>query len=283
MAIFSDPTRLLVPTLKITAYTDKEQKEKVGSISLPYDKSSLDVGFKNCVSGRKTVDGANDNTFFNGAKPSTLKVTFLLDDTTFSNPIAYLMPNNFIPGSVDKEIKKLKGLCHSIDDKNKVNYLAISSSGMPLLDSASGVFHGLLTDMKVKNEIVDMLGNRVKAQVTCSFKHADINEEGKSAGMPDATMMVAALGALSLAAVAASNYGSIASLAKLAVVNGLDTVRKIKSGKVIKVPPVKEIKEKAEEVHKQADIALEKTSSVVKDNAEAVTGINAAVNTGVNG
>ncbi|MCL1123202.1 CIS tube protein [Shewanella surugensis] len=265
MSIFSDPTRAFVPVIKVTGYEDKGQTKKKSSVTLPYDKESLDVSFETCVVSEKSNKGEGDS-YFSQSKPSSLKVTFVLDDTTFSNPLAYVMANNLIPFSVDKTINKLKELCHTVDNKlQHPPYVSIKSMGMPLMDSASGVFHGLLTEMKVKNELVDSLGNRVKAKVVCTFKHSGLLTEGNDSGGVG-TQMLAAVDGLSLVAMAMANFGTIASVATLAAVNGLNSLRKVDAGDIVEVPG--KLAEAAEKVKAQGEELIDKAEDIAKEEKD---------------
>ena len=108
-ASFCDPTRnaATIPMMKITAYEDPKQNKKKDSLILPYDESTLDINFKNASYTRNIIGQASGQTRFINAYPTCLQVTFVLDDTTFSNMIAYAMPRKAIPGSVDKKNKKV--------------------------------------------------------------------------------------------------------------------------------------------------------------------------------
>ncbi|WP_298774535.1 hypothetical protein [uncultured Shewanella sp.] len=266
MSIFSDPTRAFVPVIKITAYKDKAQTKKKGSVTLPYDHESLDVSFENCIIADNSIGGDSGASVFSKTKPSELKVTFVLDDTTFSNPVAYLMPNNIIPYSVDSKIKNFKALCHTQNpETNEPHFVAIKSMNMPLLDSPSGVFLGLLTQMKIKNELVDALGNRVKARVECVFKHSTVPEKKKPGVLAKALKVATVVGGGSLVGMAAATYGSAALTAGLAAANGLNSLRKKIPGDAIKLPASDKVKEIAEKGKSAAETAAETVSDTATD------------------
>ncbi len=238
MSLFSDPTRILVPTIKLT-------KKDKSSISLPYDPESLDISFQNCVHEDKSMSASSGAIHFAAEKSSALKVTFILDDTTFSNLVAYVLPKSRISDSVDNSIKVLQGISN---EHEKVNIQALN---MPLMGSPSGSFNGLLTSMKVKTELVDSFGNRVKAKVECSFTHSMTEAERKksSSGVPmsNSKAMLIKVGA-KLAAIAFSQLGSVALAAPLAAANGMNSVRKSKPGSTLVVPAADKIKKAASDV-----------------------------------
>lgn len=181
-ASFSDPTRnsSTTPMMKIDAYQDPRRKKKVDNIILPFDESSLDITLKNATQTPNTIGEGSGRIRFINACPTDLKVTFVLDDTTFSNVVAYGMPRGLIPGSVDKQIKKFQKLCYKINKKtNEPYYLSIKSLSIPLLDNASQVFNGILRSAQIKTELIDLTGSRVKAKIICEFKHSEIPSNKK--------------------------------------------------------------------------------------------------------
>ena len=176
-ASFIDPTRnsASIPMMKITAFKEAKRFSKKGSLILPYDESSLDITLQNATHTPNTVREESGRIRFINACPTDLKVTFVLDDTTFSNLIGYAMPRKSIPGSVDKKIKQFQKLCYTIDSSTKEPfYLSIKSLSIPLLDNASGVFDGILGSAQIKTELVDLTGSRVKAKIICTFKHSAV-------------------------------------------------------------------------------------------------------------
>lgn len=233
MALFSDPTRALLPRIKITGYKERNQKTKIGDVTLPYDPESLELDVKNCVVNDNAIGDEGKDSHFSRAKPSELGITFLLDDTTFANPVAFAMPHNLIPGSVDKQIKTLQKICGQNTKDNYLPHVAIKSLGMPIVDSPSGVFHGLLTKFNVKNELVDVLGNRVKAKVTCRFKYVDLDNKAAGAAATIPTKVMTLPAGASIAG-AAALLGGIAGAAALGAANGADSVRERKPGSSIK-------------------------------------------------
>ncbi|NRD73491.1 hypothetical protein HQQ94_09580 [Shewanella sp. VB17] len=249
MSNFIDASRMSLPVLKITGYADKKQSDKKGSVTLPFSQESLDVSYDACLSSAKVIN-SEGNSSFSGSKPSSLKVTFILDDTTFGTPfiapVLFLNPKSgSLPYSVEKQIKKLTQLCKSPDSTtNKPLFLSIQSKNMPFMDTASGTFHGLLTNMRVKNELVDAFGDRIKARVECEFTYAGSGEAAaKSMGISPMLMTqnVLLLAGASLAAVAVTKYGSAGKTAKLAKKNDMDSVRKPTPGTQVKMPPASEL------------------------------------------
>lgn len=180
MSNFIDVSRITLPALKITGHPDKARSGVgKGNVTLPFEPESLEVGYDACLSSAKTIGAAGDSRF-SSSKAGSLKVTFILDDTTYGTPFLaaglFLNPvSGTLPYSVENQIKKLTTLCQTPDGTtNKPLFLTIQSKNMPLTDMPSGSFHGLLTKMKVKNELVDTFGSRVKARVECMFKYAGL-------------------------------------------------------------------------------------------------------------
>jgi hypothetical protein len=171
MSFINDPTRAFTPVLKLTAFSDIEMTDEQGSLILPYDAAAMETSFTNVICEPKVIDSTNGGVVYKGTKSSDLKVNFLLDDTTYSNLVAFALPSMLITDRVDVLVKKIIELCHSENDTTKQpNYLRLKPFNMPLLDSAGGGFDGRLLTLNVKNEIVNLTGDRVKARVECTFK-----------------------------------------------------------------------------------------------------------------
>ncbi len=174
---YIDPTRnsSSIPMMKITAYKEPKRVTKKGSLVLPYDDASLDLTLKNAVYTPDTIREESGRIRFIKACPTDLNITFLLDDTTFSNLLAYPMPRTSFPDSVDEKIKQFQKLCHTIDPKTREPfYLSIKSLSIPLFDNASNIFDGVLGSAQIKTELVDLTGSRVKAKIICTFKHSAV-------------------------------------------------------------------------------------------------------------
>ncbi len=177
MSLINDPTRILSPLMKLTAYSDPQMTSQVGSVLLPYDVKAMDVSYENVILDNETLSGQNGGNSYKGAKSSDLSVDFLLDDTTYSNLIAFALPLTLIPDSVDNLIKKLIKYCHTPNSELAPNFVMLKPFGMPLMDSPGGGFKGQLLSMKVKTEMVNILGERVKAKVSCTFKESLPSEQ----------------------------------------------------------------------------------------------------------
>ncbi|MCY7296519.1 CIS tube protein [Alteromonas sp. a30] len=242
MSIFLDASRLSLPMLKVTGFEDESRSKKVGSVSLPFLQESLDISLDQCL---KTVKAQNDREIIAGTrnKPSTLKVTFVLDDTTFGTPLTapvmFLNPKSgAFPLSVENQINSLNSICYSSKEANKLNYLTIQSKNMPLSHTAAGTFHCLLKTMKVKNELADAWGDRVKALVECEFKYASKQDKAASSLNPAAlTQNLLLVAGAGMAAAAAAAYGTSAMSGALAKSNDMDSIRGDKSGENVKAPP----------------------------------------------
>jgi len=144
----------------------------VGSILLPYEDKSMNVVLQNCIMAERTMSKKSNDTRFNGTEPAKLDMSFILNDSTYSNLIAYASPLNTGPDSVDNTINRLIELCYQPNGKDtnkQPNYLLIKPFNMPLLNTAAGGFRGQLSQMIIKTELVDNLGQRVKARVECNF------------------------------------------------------------------------------------------------------------------
>jgi hypothetical protein len=172
MSIINDPTRLLFPLMKLTAFSNAEMTKLEGTLLLPYDATSMDSNYKNHICDNDTLDQQNGNNDFKGSSSSDLQVTFILDDSTYSNIVAFALPNMLIPDNVDNMVKALIKLCHTPNSENSPNYILLKPLNMPLVDSPGGGFKGRLVSMTIKNELITLTGSRVKAKAECTFKES---------------------------------------------------------------------------------------------------------------
>lgn len=178
MSIISDPTRAFLPLLKLTAFSDVQMTKKVDDVLLAYDPSALESTYTNSICDPKTIETQSGGGSYDGSKSSDLKITFLLDDTTYSSQKAFSLPNMSIDDRVDEVIKKLLNLCYTRNTTtDEPNYILLKPFNMPLVNSPGGGFKGRLLTMNIKNEMVNLTGDRVKAKVDCTFKEALSPEE----------------------------------------------------------------------------------------------------------
>lgn len=180
MSLINDPTRAFSPMMKVSAFEDIQRTKAKGSVTIPYDTTVMEAKFETILTGDKSLSKQGGNNNYEGAKSSELKVTFLLDDTTFANPVAFALPPAMIADNVDKTIKKLLDLCHTeqkLGEESGPYYLSLKPLDMPLLDSPGGEFKGRLQSMNIKTELVNILGDRIKAKVECVFKESLSPEE----------------------------------------------------------------------------------------------------------
>lgn len=244
MSLFNDPTRILVPVVKIAAFkkVGGGVADLVDSIVAPYDMPSLTSKYANCINADKTAGGDGAVGRFNYSEPSEMALKLLLDDTTYSNLVAYAMPAALIPDSVDKLVTKLFSMCHAIDgDSHQPYFIRVTPLQMPMVNGPSGGFGGFLKSMEVKNEIVDMLGSRVKAKVDLNFTECKTAENSAKAigrSSPDLTHDLQTYAGDKLINKVKGIYGSSQYVHAVAEFNQLNTVREITPGRSIKFPPL---------------------------------------------
>ncbi|WP_428241081.1 hypothetical protein [Gynuella sp.] len=246
MSSYLDASRLTLPMLKITGYQDNSRSKKITSVSLPFLQESLNVDQQQSFN---VVNAQNNQEVITGTRtaPTGLKVTFVLDDTTFATPIVgsamFLMPKTGkLPMSVEKQLKTLADICYSSQKKNALNYLTIQSRNMPLINTPAGTFHCVLKSMKVKNELVDIWGDRIKALVECEFQHcAKEDTEAGSASIASLTSNITLDAGTGPALAAAAAYGSVAFAAALAAANGMNSFRGNHNGTSLKAPPISQL------------------------------------------
>ena len=244
MSLFKDPTRALTPLMQLNSYKKIERgaANLTGTLYLPYDPQGMDSTFENCISEDTSISGESGSSSFKKAKSSDLKVSFLLDDTTYSNIVAYALPNMMIPDSADKIIKKLLDMCQAVDGViHEPPYVTLKAFMMPMVNAVGGGFNGRLTSMTIKNEIVDLLGSRVKAKVDCTFKEclsdAQIKKQtGRSS--PDLTHILQTLAGDRLTSKVNNIYGDPMYVYGVAKHNNLNSVRQLNIGEPLEFPPL---------------------------------------------
>jgi hypothetical protein len=244
MSLANDPARALVPSVKIAAYSkiDGGRGNLVDSVVVPYEMSSLISSYSNCIEPEKTAAGSGSVTKFNYSLPSQIKLTLLLDDTTCFNSVAYLMSASDISDSVDKIIEKLMAMCQVIvGEEHRPHFIRVTPMQMPLVKGPTGGFGGLLSNMSIKNEIVDLLGNRVKATVELTFtecQSAKAADKSVGRSSPDLTHEMQIIGGDRLVNKVQRIYGSGEYVHAVAEYNQLDSIRELIPGQTIRFPPL---------------------------------------------
>lgn len=244
MSFVSDPTRLLTPLMQLTAYKKIERGagDKVSTLLIPYDAESMASSFMNKVCDTNVIGSASGSSAFQKSSASTLDITFVLDDTTYSNLVAFALPPVLIPDSVDKIIKKLLELSHSIaGSTHEPYYLTLKPLNMPLVNSPAGGFRCRLTTIQVENKIINLLGNRVKAYVKCSFKECLSKKQMDAStkkNSPDLTHVRQVFSGENLPLKSYRIYEDPAYYLALAEYNGLDSFRDLEVGKPLVFPPL---------------------------------------------
>lgn len=244
MSFISDPTREQVPLIKITAYKKiaRGNGDKVDSLLLPFDVQSFISDFQNNIVEKGIIGASSGAAGFQQAPPSELKVTFVLDDSTYENLVAFNKPRSSISDRVDEIVKKLFTLCHSVcGETHEPYYLILKPLHMPLANSGAGGFRCRLKDMKVDNKLVDTEGNRIKAMVNCTFieclsqKQRDAADKKNS---PDLTHVRQVLDGESLPLKTYNIYDDPGYYLNVAEFNKLDSLRDLKVGDSLVFPPL---------------------------------------------
>lgn len=243
MALVLDPTRILSPTIILTAYPKIERKSgKVDSLILPYDVNSFSTSYANEVEDSKSIGKGSGDSEFKGSKSSVLDVTFVLDDTTYATIASFFLPQMVVPGSVDKVIKKLLECCHSVAGNiHEPLYLTLQVFGMPLVKSAGGGFRCRLESLNIENKIVDLLGYRKKALVKCRFVECLSQEQidaDQKTSSPDLTHIRQVVAGETLASKTYDIYDDTKHSVSIAEFNQLDSLRDIPLGKTLAFPPL---------------------------------------------
>ena len=243
MSFVNDPTRLLSPLVKITSYDTigGSVSNKLDSVFVPYDMKALKSTYTNCVKPQKTSGGDGGIVTFNYSEPSEMNIKLLLDDTTYSNEIAFALPPKLIPDSVDSIIKTLLKMCAIDGEQHRPPFIRVTPLQMALRKGPHTGFGGFISSVEISNDIVDSFGNRVKATVDLKFmecksaKQSD-TEIGRSS--PDLTHIYQTFGGDKLVNKVNKTYGEPDYVHSVAEANGLNTVRHLKVGGSVKFPPL---------------------------------------------
>ncbi|MEI8634199.1 hypothetical protein P4S72_23445 [Vibrio sp. PP-XX7] len=210
-------------------------------IVAPYEMSSLVSQHSNCVKQEKTAGGDGAVAKFNYSEPSEIKLKLLLDDTTFTNLVAYVLPANLIPDNVDSTIKTLLDHGPRLMATRTNPFVRVTPLQMPLVAGAGSGFGGFLTHVAVNNDIVDGLGNRVKASVDLTFmqvKTAEASNKEIGRSSPDLTHILQTYGGDTLVNKVQAIYGDPQFVHAVAEYNDLSTIRQITPGDSVKFPPL---------------------------------------------
>jgi len=243
MSFVNDPTRLLSPLVKIASYDtiNGTIANEVGSVLVPYDMKALKSTYTNCVKPQKTSGGDGSILAFNYSEPSEMNIKLLLDDTTYSNIVAFALPANLIPDSVDSIIKKLLKMCAIDGENHRPHFIRVTPLQMPMVKGPHTGFGGFLSSMEISNDIVDSLGNRMKATVDLKFMEcndAKTSDKKIARSSPDLTHIYQTFGGDKLVNKVNKTYGEPDYVHSVAEANELNTVRHLKVGGLVKFPPL---------------------------------------------
>lgn len=243
MSFVNDPTRLISPLVKITSYDtiNGTIANQIDSVLVPYDMKALKSTYTNCVKPGKTSGGDGSILDFKYTEPSEISLKLLLDDTTYSNIVAFALPANFIPDSVDNVIETLLTMCAIDGELHRPRFIRVLPLQMPLVSGPHSGFGGYLSSMEISNDIVDSLGNRMKATVDLKFMECnDAQTSDKKIGRasPDLTHIYQTFAGDKLVNKVSKNYGEPDYVHSVAEANGLNTVRHLKVGGSVKFPPL---------------------------------------------
>ncbi|CAM3838940.1 hypothetical protein VA7868_02336 [Vibrio aerogenes CECT 7868] len=236
MMYYIDPT---VPMVHIAAYkkVDGGSGDLVGSIHVPYQKSSLVVDYQNCIHPEITATGSGSVTHFSHSEPSCLKLTLLLDNTIITTPEDLLTPDR-----IDNTIKTLIGLSHTIaGSEHRPHFIRVIPMMMPLDSNPTGGFGGFLSDMTIKNEIIDSFGNRIKASVDLTVTECHSLETANkltNRSSPDLTHELQMVDGDHLVNRVQRIYGSGEYVHAVAESNQLNSIRELTPGQWIRFPPL---------------------------------------------
>lgn len=232
-----------LPLCKITFYTKVERGagNKIAELTLPYDSNSLQSSYKNNVTSSSVVGAESGASQYQKSAPSTLKMTFLLDDSVVETP-NQLLQRVMGDNTTETHIKTLLKYGTAVQGKTHVPaFVTITPLNMALNAGADGSFSGMFSELEVKNELVDSKGRRVKAQVSCCLTECLSEKEiklksGKSS--PDLTHIFQLKAGDKVLVQAAQIYGSAQFVHHVASANNLASVRRAEIGQQITYPPL---------------------------------------------
>lgn len=230
-----------MPLCKLTFFKKIERGNgnKDGELTLPYDPNQMQSNYKNFLEDANTIGSESGSSRYLNSPSSSLKITFLLDDTIVDTPldIAALAFGTPTEESIQTLLSKL-----SVQGKtHEPAYVTVSPLDMRLVNGASSGFSGMLSHIRVENEKVSESGYRVKAKVHCSFTECLPDSEIKlktGRSSPDLTHVMLNKAGDKLLVKAAEIYGDVQFAHAVAEANGLSSVRQLTIGDNILYPPM---------------------------------------------
>ncbi len=158
--------------IKAHSYADKNADAKPASgmktLTLAYDPLTMQTTFSNSIKQNNSVGVKRRKSYFRNKGAAELRVSFVLDDTIYMNPIELALKMR--SDTTDKIIKSMIKQWYTNDSKTlQPNLLLIKAFDMPLMDGTTGGFWGQLLNMQVINKTINEQGERVKARVDCLF------------------------------------------------------------------------------------------------------------------
>lgn len=232
-----------LPLCKITFYKKVERGagNQLAELTLPYDANTLQSVYKNSVTNSQVLGAESGASQYQKSAPSTLKVTFLLDESVIETP-DQLLQRALGDNTTESHIQTLLKYGTAVQGETHVPaFVTIKPLNMALNSGADGSFSGMFSELEVKNELVDSKGRRVKAQVSCCITECLSEKEiklksGKSS--PDLTHVFQLKAGDKVLLQAARIYGSPQYVHQVAQANNLASIRHADVGQQITYPPL---------------------------------------------
>lgn len=231
-----------MPLCKLTFFKKIERGNgnKLEELTLPYDAEKLETSYSNHLEKASTIGAESGSSRYQSSPPSELKITFLLDDTIIDTPLD--IQAQLTGTTTENAIKTLLASAVSVQgETHEPAYVTVTPLGMRLVSGPTGGFSGMLCEIKVENELIDMFGNRLKAKVECCFTESLPEKEIKlktGRSSPDLTHVLQNKAGDKLLTKAANIYGDVQFAHAVAAVNDLVSIRNLVVGEFTKFPPM---------------------------------------------
>lgn len=234
-------------SMVLESYTDADRSAGKKEMKLPYKAESLEIKLANKFKCDDTINTISGSGSYEGGECARMTTTFYHDTTIYRDIASFTAGKKlFPPGSKSMPmkdwVKELTDMMYSMEGStHEPRYLLIKWGEMPIGDSKSGAFYGVLEEMKVNYNVFGSDGQPLKAEVTCTFveslsQKALEKKQGKNS--PDLTHIRQVTPSDTLPHKVWDIYQDPRYMVSIAKANGLNNFRRLKTGSSLIFPPI---------------------------------------------
>lgn len=220
--------------LVLSAFSDRELKHKIGSITAMYNPDSLRLSYATQYNKNEFLNHTLQSNNYASSQPGDLTLELIFDAR---------MPGKY--ASIEKQLTHLRNLCYVVNPSHgEPNFLQIKWGKMRW--SGKGYFAGRMTSMSYSYTLFDRDAKPLRASVTltlCADTSLKLQKSEQSLKSPPTSVLKVPAGGGGLplmAAFAGVTMATGMSYLQLAWSNSLDNLADFRPGQILVAPSAPE-------------------------------------------